>query len=162
MKPIRVNLKANLDVYTLRKECIRLSVPVGSHATTIAMKHKLRKYAQDYRIYLRWKSLAEAMYGADHGIDTSSLDSVVDGVNQRLYERLESDQYVQLDSEDFKLLRDPVNDQYFVVTCRQNNRVVNTRIYRQGKDPYSGSCAIVFAARCAYLDVDTHMKTHNL
>jgi|GEM_PF-7005088 len=155
MEPLKI-VVATADPRELRAECIRLGIQVGRSTRAYTMQDKLRAYSREYATQQRWVKLAVLLFGEDHDLDLTKLNTLIDGIHNKLYERFQTEGLVGT-----CLLRDTANMQSFIVTGRQNTRVLTTQILRQAKTTASpiGACSVLFTARLAFKDVDEVFTT---
>jgi hypothetical protein len=156
VQPVLIDI-AKAELPELRTECKRLGLKAGPKATITQCRSRLRLYASNYKLYLRWIELANLLFTPNHTIRTDTLDSLVDGVCDRLYTRLALHGYITKPGKGLKLLRDTANNRHFAILSRQNKRVLNIHIYNsdgtEAKSPM-GACALVYAVQLAFPDID--------
>lgn len=164
MLPIAIDINTATH-HELREECQRLGIDTRSVAAT-NLKKKLRNYQAVLALFKKNNRLAELLFGDDHDIDITTLDSLVNGIHDKLYERLLQGGYVcELTTTSKQAIQvarssseitDTINSQSFIITGRQTPRVVNTKIFHGQDDRVGsvGSCSILFAARMAFADIN--------
>lgn len=159
MKPVQVSIGSD-DSTVLRAECARLGIPVSGNTRLQTLRRELRAYNQRHLLWQRWCKLAEMLFGEEHGIDTTNHNTVIDGVHNRLYERLVAEEMLSFTAVDASTvavrttLHSLHDDQQFILTGRQSTRVVDVIVFREGDEKGTpAAVAILYAAQCAFPDV---------
>jgi hypothetical protein len=162
MQPVGIDID-KAEHPQLRDECERLGLG-PERARSVTLRKKLRNYQQVYRRWEKYCRLATMLFGVGHGINTTTLDLLVDGIHDRLYRRLYDEGHILVllahedDTAQAILARpsivDTVNNQLFFITGRQTRRVVDTLTKIPGTNTVSKSAHnILFAARMTFKDV---------
>jgi hypothetical protein len=152
MQPVCVDL--NSDLAVLRAECGRLGVKAPKTATIKTLRKNLRTYQSTYNFWRRYADLAERLFGTNHNIDTRTVPDIEAGMADLLFQRLMQEGYVHVGGVDGGGLYDPPTGDTIYVLNRTNPYHAHVKRIHEGHETTNNLCAIVYAARLAFPDVN--------
>lgn len=152
MEPVCIDLDS--DITVLRAECERLGVEAPKTAKLKTLQRNLRKYQSIYKFWRKYADLAEKLFGGDHNIDTRTVPDIEAGIADKLFQRLMYDGFVHVGGVDGGGLYDPPSGDTIYIISRINSYHANVKRVNDGRETTECSCAIMYAARLAFPDVN--------